>query len=85
MKLSLLTLMDARRDIDFDALTDGLLMRLQLLRYRTHCLRSWRALHRQAWKTRTLRIRRMLTREAVHRAAVIVATGEKDLTPLWVN
>ena len=77
--------MDARRDIDFNALTDGLQTRLQLLRHRTQRLRSWRALHRQAWKTRRMHSRRLFQPEAVHRAAVIVATGDDDLTPIWVN
>lgn len=77
--------MDTDSHIDFDALTDRLLMRLQLLRYRTHCLRSWRALHRQSWKSRHLSTRRLLTRKSVHRSAVIIATEEHDLIPVWVN
>lgn len=77
--------MDARRDIDFNALTDELQTRLQLLQYRTQRLRSWRALHRQAWKTRRLQRRRLFQPEALHRAAVIVATGDEDLTPIGVN
>ncbi len=76
--------MDARRDIDFNALTDKLQTRLQLLNYRTQRLRSWRALHRQAWKTRRLRNRHLFQAEALHRAVVIVATDD-DLTPIWVN
>lgn len=78
-------IMDTQPHIDFDALTDQLFMRLQLLRYRTQCLRSWRALHRQSWKARTLRTRRMLTSESVHRSAVIIATEYHDLIPVWTN
>lgn len=77
--------MDTHSPIDFDDLTDRLFIRLQLLRYRTQCLRSWRALHRQSWKSRHLAVRRQLTREAVHRSAAIVATDNHDLMPVWLN
>lgn len=77
--------MDTDSSIDFDALTDRLFIRLQLLRYRTQCLRSWRALHRQSWKSRHLPVRRQLKREAVHRAATIVATENHNLMPIWLN
>lgn len=77
--------MDTDSSIDFDDLTDRLFIRLQLLRYRTQCLRSWRALHRQSWKSRHLSIRRQLRRDSVHRSATIVATENHNLMPIWHN
>lgn len=76
--------MHSRHDVNIDALTDQLLVRIQLLRFRTHRLRGWRALHGQIIKSR-LPGRRLLTPKAVHRAVVIVVAGEDEPMPIWVN
>lgn len=76
--------MNSRHDVDLDALTDRLLIRIQLLRFRTQRLRGWRALHGQIIRNR-LSGRRLLTPQAVHRAVVIVLDGHDEPTPLWVN
>lgn len=76
--------MNSRHDVDLDALTDRLLIRIQLLRFRTRRLRGWRALHGQIIKSR-LPGRRLLPPQAVHRAVVIVVAGEDEPMPIWVN
>jgi len=76
--------MNSRHDVDLDTLTDQLLVRIQLLRYRTQRLRGWRALHGQIIKNR-LPGRRLLSPKAVHRAVVIVIADEDEPIPIWVN
>ena len=76
--------MNSRYDVDLDALTDRLLIRIQLLRFRTQRLRGWRALHGQVIKSR-LPGRRLLTSQAVHRAVVIVVASNDEPVPIWVN
>jgi hypothetical protein len=76
--------MHSPHDVHIDELTDLLLVRIQLLRYRTHRLRGWRALHGQIIKSR-LPGRRFLTPRAVHRSIVIVVASDDEPIPLWVN
>lgn len=76
--------MQSSPDVHIDTLTDHLLVRIQLLRFRTHRLRSWRALHGQILKS-CLPGRRLLPPKAVHRAVVIVVAGEDEPMPIWVN
>jgi hypothetical protein len=76
--------MHSQHDVHIDELTDRLLVRVQLLRYRTHRLRGWRALHGQIIKSR-LPGRRFLTPKAVHRSIVIVVANDDEPIPVWVN
>jgi hypothetical protein len=76
--------MHSQHDVHIDELTDRLLVRIQMLRYRTHRLRGWRALHGQIIKSR-LPGRRLLTPKAVHRAIVIEVANNDEPIPIWVN
>lgn len=76
--------MHSQHNVDLDALTDRLLIRIQLLRFRTQRLRGWRALHGQIIKSR-LPGRRLLTPKTVHRAVVIEVTSKSEPVPIWVN